>query len=649
MKGWVAEREGEVFAIAQQAGKDVTGLLWAQFQVFAVLRVLFQDALGVGQRGLIDFSSQGGPAVFCNRDQRVDQVGPGANVDPPNTWSQRDFSIVIFSQQVGQGVDIVCTSRNGRAEVAGWNIPAFDAIVMHQDGAVKHFDRCRVGKVDAGLAGRRGSQVLAQCRRGGTEGGKIIAVGILVAGMHVIFARKGRVLSHEADKLPCLLVVPTPANIEDCRAGPGFFNLAVHKSRKDGLYRPQRSNRIMIYTLHEMKRAVHAPVNLWAQAMQATFANPFSPWAWGPGSAKVAASSELLMRVIRHYDKPAFGLSETQVGGQAVAVHEQFVDDRPFCRLLHFRREVLRDDPKVLVVAPLSGHHASLLRDTVRALLPEHDVYITDWLDARLVPVAAGDFHFDDYVAYVQAYLRLLGPNVHVLAVCQPTVPVLAAISLLAATGEAGPRSMTLMGGPIDTRICPTAVNEFATRHSMRWFETRVIDRVPAKYPGFGRRVYPGFLQHAGFVSMNQDRHLQAHLDFYNHLVEGDGDSAEAHRRFYDEYNAVMDLPAEFYLETIRRVFKDHELPRGMMKVAGQSVEPALITQTALLTIEGSLDDISSPGQTDAAQDLCSALPETMRQRLLVEGVGHYGIFSGRRWREEIYPQVRDFIRCHAL
>jgi len=405
----------------------------------------------------------------------------------------------------------------------------------------------------------------------------------------------------------------------------------------------------MLYSLHELQHAALAPLRIWAETARQLFSNPFSPLSYTPHSQKIAAGSELIGRLVRRYEKPEFGLAETTVDGRSVAVAERTVAARPFCRLVNFVRATPHADPKVLLVAPLSGHHATLLRDTVRALLPNHDIYLTDWIDARLVPVAEGGFGFDDYVAYVQEFIRQLGPDVHVIAVCQPTVPVLAAVSLMSAADDpAVPRSMTLMGGPIDTRTAQTEVNRFANRHSLRWFETRVITRVPLKYPGYSRRVYPGFLQHAGFVAMNPDRHLQAHIDFFQHLVEGDGDSAEGHRRFYDEYNAVMDLPAEFYLETIDRVFLRHLLPSGELRVAGQRVAPEAITRTALLTVEGELDDISAPGQTIAAHDLCSGLAPAQHENFLVPGVGHYGIFSGRRWRETICPRVGDFIRRHA-
>ncbi len=401
----------------------------------------------------------------------------------------------------------------------------------------------------------------------------------------------------------------------------------------------------MIYALHELQNAASAPLRLWAETSQQLFTNPFSPLAYLPHSSSVAAGSELLARVVRRYEKPAFGLGETLIDGETVAVHEEVVAAKPFCNLLRFRRDTARQHPKVLLVAPLSGHHATLLRDTVFALLPDHDVYVTDWIDARLVPLAEGYFHFADYVATMQDFMRQLAPDLHVISVCQPTVPVLAAVSLMAAEDDpARPRSMTLMGGPIDTRRAPTEVNRYAKTRSLRWFDTHAITRVPLKYPGYMRRVYPGFLQHAGFVAMNSDRHLQAHIDFYNHLVEGDGESAETHRKFYDEYNAVMDLPAEYYLETLEMVFMKHLLPQGEMTVSGQRVKPWAIRDVALFTVEGELDDISGPGQTEAAHELCRNIPAQRKEHFLVPGVGHYGIFSGRRWRETICPRVREFI-----
>ena len=302
--------------------------------------------------------------------------------------------------------------------------------------------------------------------------------------------------------------------------------------------------------------------------------------------------------------------------------------------------------------APLSGHHATLLRDTVRAMLPDHNVYVTDWIDARMVPLSEGPFHLDDYVAYAIRFIRHLGPTVHRVSVCQPTVPVLAAVSVMAAMKDPHlPLSMTMMGGPIDTRRSPTEVNALAQRRNFTWFERNLIYRVPGRYPGAGRQVYPGFLQHAGFVAMNPDRHLNSHWDFYLDLVRGDMEDAEAHRRFYDEYNAVLDLPAEYYLDTIKTVFQNHALPLGQWDVRFDDrvfrVDPALIRNVGLFTIEGELDDISGSGQTQAAHDLCTGITKSWQKHLTVEGAGHYGIFSGRRWRERIYPEVRSFITSH--
>jgi poly(3-hydroxybutyrate) depolymerase len=310
----------------------------------------------------------------------------------------------------------------------------------------------------------------------------------------------------------------------------------------------------------------------------------------------------------------------------------------------------------VLIVAPLSGHYATLLRDTVRTMLQDHKVYITDWKNARLVPLSEGEFHLDDYVNYVQEFIRHLQSiygNCHVVSVCQPTVPVLAAVSLMASRGEKTPLTMTMMGGPIDARKSPTSVNNLATNKSFEWFENNVIYRVPPTFPGAGRRVYPGFLQYTGFVAMNPDRHATSHYDFFKDLIKGDDASAEAHRKFYDEYNAVLDMDADYYLETIQTVFQDFKLVNGTWDVKGvdgkvERVRPQDIKRTALLTVEGELDDISGSGQTRAAQDLCSGVPASERQHMEVKGAGHYGIFSGRRWREIVYPQVVKFIQSHA-
>ncbi|WP_271680783.1 polyhydroxyalkanoate depolymerase [Thermomonas mangrovi] len=414
---------------------------------------------------------------------------------------------------------------------------------------------------------------------------------------------------------------------------------------------------MLLYQLHELWRASLAPYAYWADAGAKMYASSDSWLSTLPGAQRTSAAFELMYRLGKEYEKPEFGIHQIDVEGVAIPVVERVALEKPFCRLLRFKRfhdqadglARMKDDPTVLVVAPLSGHHATLLRDTVRTLLADHKVYITDWTDARMVPAAAGPFHLDDYVGYVQDFVRHIGTdNLHVISVCQPTVPVLAAISLMAARGEPLPRSMTMMGGPIDTRESPTAVNNLATRQPLWWFENNVIHNVPANYPGAGRRVYPGFLQHLGFVAMNPERHSTSHWDFYQDLVKGDLSSAESHRKFYDEYNAVLDMPAEYYLDTIRVVFQDHLLPRGLWDVAGERVDPSKITDCALLTIEGELDDISGQGQTRAAHKLCTGIPAAERQHLTAAGAGHYGIFSGRRWRTQVYPKVKAFIAAHA-
>ncbi|MFY0475630.1 polyhydroxyalkanoate depolymerase [Achromobacter marplatensis] len=408
----------------------------------------------------------------------------------------------------------------------------------------------------------------------------------------------------------------------------------------------------MLYQLHEMQRAFLTPFAAFTDAGSQLFSSPYSPLAYTPISRQMAAGYELMTRIGKEYQKPAWNLPETQINGKPVRVTESLALDKPFCRLVHFHRDVRaagRDDPKVLLVAPLSGHHATLLRDTVRALLPHHDVYVTDWVDARMVPLAAGPFHLNDYVRYVQDFIRHLGPDVHVISVCQPTVPVLAAVSLMATANDpCQPRSMVMMGGPIDPRQSPTQVNRLATTKPYSWFESQVIHPVPPRYPGAGRKVYPGFLQHAGFMAMNPDRHMKSHYEFYLDLLRGDDSDAEAHRRFYDEYNAVLDMPAEFYLDTIKMVFQDFALPGGTWEVDGQTVRPADIKKVALFTIEGELDDISGQGQTRAAITLCKNIPAERKSHYTAPNCGHYGIFSGRRWREMICPKIAEFIRQSA-
>ena len=408
----------------------------------------------------------------------------------------------------------------------------------------------------------------------------------------------------------------------------------------------------MLYQIYETQRALMAPFSEFASATAKLYNHPLSPFAQLPLSPRVSAGFDLLHRLAKEYEKPEFGIRTATIGGVEVAVQEQVRLRKPFCRLLRFKRfsddrqalEVMKTQPTVLVVAPLSGHHSTLLRDTVRSLLNDHKVFVTDWTDARMVPLADGPFHLDDYVEYVQEFIRHIGPEVHVISVCQPTVPVLAAVSLMASAGETTPRTLTMMGGPIDARRSPTSVNNLALNKSHAWFESNVIYRVPPNFPGAGRRVYPGFLQHSGFVAMNPDRHVNSHYDYFQDLIRGDGDSADAHRQFYDEYNAVLDMPAEYYLETIKTVFQDFALVNGTWHVRGAPVRPQDIAGSALLTIEGELDDISGAGQTRAAHDLCQSVPREHQHHLDVAGAGHYGIFSGRRWRETVYPQVRNFI-----
>jgi poly(3-hydroxybutyrate) depolymerase len=404
----------------------------------------------------------------------------------------------------------------------------------------------------------------------------------------------------------------------------------------------------MLYQLYDWQRTALEPWRLFAQAANELYGHPGSPLSHLPGSRNIAAAFDLMTRLTQRYERPAFNITSVECAGRKCSVREVVELEKPFCRLLHFVKDRAPALPRVLVFAPLSGHHATLLRDTVRTLLPDFDVWITDWIDAKEVPISEGPFHFDDYVAYVREFIRFAGDDVHVISVCQPTVPVLAAVSLMAAAKERIPRTLTMMGGPIDTRRSPTAVNDFAKNRPLSWFEAKAIQRVPMRYPGFMRRVYPGFMQFAGFIAMNPDRHAESHMQYYLHLVEGDGESADAHRRFYNEYNAVMDLPAEYYLETVERVFHQHALPTGKLVVAGERVRPELITDTALFTIEGELDDISGNGQTEAALALCKGIPAKERRHYLAPGVGHYGIFSGRKFREMIYPRIHEFISSHS-
>ena len=388
-----------------------------------------------------------------------------------------------------------------------------------------------------------------------------------------------------------------------------------------------------------------------ADVYRVFFDHPLNPLYHTAIGRSAAAACEVFERTTRRYSKPAFGIRSTRAHGREVAVHEKVVWHSPFCRILHFERDLPGDrvaDPRVLLVAPMSGHHATLLRGTVQALLPEHDVFVTDWTDARMVPQAAGGFDLDSYIDHIIGVLRLFGGDVHVMAVCQPSVPVLAAVARMEHLGDpAAPASMILLGGPVDTRVNPTGVNALAATRDIRWFERRVITMVPWPYPGRGRKVYPGFLQLTGFMTMNLDRHINAHKDLFIHLVRGDGDSAEKHKEFYDEYLAVMDLTAEFYLQTIESVFMGHDLAVGAMRHHGERVDPRRIRRVALMTIEGENDDITGTGQCAAAQGLCSSLAPEQRLHYVQPGVGHYGIFNGSRFRNEILPRIAGFMRRH--
>jgi poly(3-hydroxybutyrate) depolymerase len=412
---------------------------------------------------------------------------------------------------------------------------------------------------------------------------------------------------------------------------------------------------IMLYTLYEFMHASAMPIQIGARMTRLSFQNPFTPLSATYFGRTMSASAEMLERMTRRFGKPEFGLDHTEIDGKKVKITEEIIREDAFCNLVRFKRHTKRNDPKVLIVAPLSGHYATLLRGTVKALLPHHDVYITDWMDARMVPLSEGRFNLDDCIAYLIDYMTLLGNDSHVVAVCQPAVPVLAAVSIMAQRNDkVQPASMTLMGGPVDPRIKKTQVTELAETRPLSWFKNNVITTVPLFYPGAMRQVYPGFIQLSGFMSMNLDRHIGKHMDFYNHLIDGDGDSAAQHRKFYDEYLSVMDLTEEFYLQTVETVFQRHDLPQEKMiwtdPKTGEAltVKPSMIKKTAILTVEGENDDISAPGQTVATHDLCSALADDKKFHHLQKDVGHYGIFNGRRWRELIMPRLRHFMRMQT-
>lgn len=407
-----------------------------------------------------------------------------------------------------------------------------------------------------------------------------------------------------------------------------------------------------LYWFYEMSHVALNPSRAFADATKLLFRNPLNPLTPTTLGKSIAAACEVFERSTRRYGKPEWGLHNTLVGGERVPVNVEVPWERPFCRLLHFvrvfERTPQRPQPRLLIVAPLSGHFATLLRGTVEALLPDHDIYVTDWADARMVPLSEGRFDLDDYIDYVISILHFLRGDVHVIAVCQPSVPVLAAVAAMEAAGDPHvPHSMVLMGGPIDTRVNPTAVNDLAQSRGIDWFRRNVITKVPFPHPGALRDVYPGFLQLHGFVSMNLDRHIEAHRNLFHNLVQGDGDSAQKHREFYDEYLAVMDLAAEYYLQTVDTVFIRHALPKGEMTHRGNPIDPSLIRRVALMTIEGEHDDISGVGQTEAAHRLLSNVPDDMKAHWLQPGVGHYGVFNGSRFRAEIAPRIADFVLSH--
>jgi poly(3-hydroxybutyrate) depolymerase len=405
----------------------------------------------------------------------------------------------------------------------------------------------------------------------------------------------------------------------------------------------------MLYDAYQAQNDIFGPIRLMAGTASEWLGHSWLALGEMPFVRGAAAVMELLSHAGLSHRRPDFRIDQVTTDGKAVAVREEIVASHPFCNLVHFRKDLIRVEPTVLVVAPLSGHFPTLLRGTIETLLPDHNVYLTDWVNARDVPLLFGRFDLDDFIEAVIRFIHLLGRRTHVMAVCQPSVPVLAAVSLMAADHDpCQPTSMILMGGPIDTRANPTAVNRFAKAHRLDWFERNVITTVPARYAGAFRRVYPGFLQLAGFLSMNFDRHVSAHWTMFRDLVRGSGESAAATRAFYDEYTAVMDLPADFYLQTVERVFHRHDLPCGRFRVRSRPVEPAAIEHTALMTVEGERDDVCGPGQTVAAHNLCTHIPPAKKTHHLQLQVGHYGVFHGRRWQTETYPRVKSFIRAQG-
>lgn len=401
----------------------------------------------------------------------------------------------------------------------------------------------------------------------------------------------------------------------------------------------------MLYDAYQAQSDLLAPLRAWAGLTSAlyrdTYAGPRANYVF----QSIAAAAELLNRARLVHERPSFEIDSIDMGGHVVPVCEEKMLETPFATLLRFKKDTVGEQPRVLIVAPMAGHFPTLLRQTVMTMLPDHDVLITDWKNARDVPLSAGRFGLDEYIDHAIRFFETLGPGAHVVAVCQPCAALLAAVSVMAQAGHpCRPRSMTLMAGPIDTRINPTAVNDLATGHPIEWFERWLVTAVPGRYAGANRRVYPGFLQFSAFMSMNLPRHVRAHLDLFEHIRKGENDKAEANRKFYDEYFSVADLPAEFYLETVRKVFQEFELPRGLLEYRGARVDPAAIRDTALLTVEGERDDICAVGQTLAAHDLCKSIKPYRKKHYVQPGVGHYGVFSGTRWQLQIYPIVRNMI-----
>ena len=405
----------------------------------------------------------------------------------------------------------------------------------------------------------------------------------------------------------------------------------------------------MLYDAYEMQRSLLAGASTLANIGAGWLQNPANPFAYHGVSPIVASALDVFAHAAAPRGKPEFGFETVQVEGREVVVHEEVALRLPFGQLKHFRREGVEGGPKLLIVAPMSGHYATLLRGTVERMLPRHDVYITDWRDAKLVPLDLGRFDLDDYIDYLIAFLDHIGPGAHMLAVCQPSVPAYAAAAVMSRDKHpARPRTLAMMGGPIDTREAPTAVNTVATQRPHAWFQNNVIATVPYSYPGAGRQVYPGFLQLAGFMAMNLGDHLTSHWEMFKHLVEGDGESADATKRFYEEYRSVCDMTAEFYLQTIDVVFQRHLLPKGEFEHRGVRIDPAAMKDVALLAIEGERDDISGIGQTRAALNISTGLPASRKKYHLARGVGHYGIFNGSKWRERIAPVVEEWIRAHG-